>query len=199
MNKGDTDKAIQYFVQFKELAKSSDFAPADRRLEGVYYHLGRLYLEKGQLDDAREALTSALAIDRTDSDTFYLLGQTFTAQGDINNAVLAYRWAVAFVPNFVDAYKGMQQAYEKAGDPTAVGYPKGMVEILSGDRTKGLQDLEAYVTQVTDDYDALNALGWAYEDGGQKTEALSAYKRAVAADPNNKVAKAGVQRLSGQQ
>ena len=198
MAKGDTPKMEEYFGRLVQLNKNTDYALVDQRLERAYYQLGRVHLEKGNYEKSIENLRNAIAIDRTDSDALFLLGNALSAKGDYQEAVKAYRAAVTFVPNFVDAYRAMAQAYARSGEKAKEGYPRALEAYFSGDKAGALRQLEALAETRNDDPDVFWALGMARENAGHKERALEAYRLALALNPDHALANAGFQRLTKQ-
>lgn len=189
------DQAVQYFQKVVEINQDKDFVDVDRRLNAVYYELGRIYLAKGQMDEAVDSLQKALRIDRTDADVLMLLGQALTGQGNLDEAMYAYRSAAAFVPDFVDAYQGLITAAEKKGDADWAAYGKAMIAFSTGKYDEAIRGLEAIVSNM-DQPDAATGLGLTYEAKGDKAKALEAYQKAVSIDPDARFAKNKVTQLS---
>ena len=194
--KGDLDQAVDYFSKIVELNRGKDIVVSNRRLQMAYYQLGAAYFKQGKLELAAESLRSVLTIDRTDADAIFLLGNVMAAQGNYSDAVDAYRVAIAFVPDFKEAYQAMAEAYQKQGDAARARFPRAMLTLIDGDTAGGIRQLEAVVAQVAD-VEALYALGQAYEQSDQKDKAIDLYRRTLAASPEHRPAESALGRLGG--
>ena len=65
-------------------------------------------------------------------------------------------------------------------------YTVGVADISSGRYADGIQSLEAYTAQVTDNADAENWLGYAYRKTGDLDEAFAHYDRALTLNPRHR-------------
>lgn len=191
--KGDAEQALAFLSNFVELNKDK---PADERVEAAHYYLGELYLQKGDAQTAVKELQAALAIKPTDADAIFLLARAVEALGEYADAVDLYGLATTFVPDFVEAYQGMAQAADKAGDDHRATFGRAMAKLFSGDVGGGVKDLEGLVEETPDDGLAYWGLGYGYELQGKTEEAVAAYQKALAADPEQFMAEDALTRLT---
>lgn len=77
--------------------------PARERLVGLLHARGRLRLESGQATPALADLIRAAALDQQDADIAFLLGNALFAAGLRADSVIAFRNALALVPDFLSA------------------------------------------------------------------------------------------------
>ncbi|MBY6264563.1 tetratricopeptide repeat protein [Azospirillum sp. 412522] len=77
--------------------------PAREKLVGLLHGRGRLRLEAGQVTPALADLIRAAALDQQDADIAFLLGNALFAAGLRADSVIAFRNALALVPDFLSA------------------------------------------------------------------------------------------------
>jgi tetratricopeptide (TPR) repeat protein len=180
------------------LNADNPYAEVDRRLEAVHFYLGEIYLERGDLDRAKEELQAALAIEPTDADALYLLGNVLRQQEDYEGAVAVYALATNLVPDFREAYEGMADAAESQGDPLTASYARAMLRLFSDDVETAVRELENVVEQSPENAAAYFGLGYGYETLGQQDKAVAAYRRSLEADPSQYAAQSGLARLGSE-
>ena len=77
---------------------------------GAYNNLGSLLKLKGDLDGAKTAYETAVAIDPNFSLGHNNLGMTLRAMGNSRGAIAAYRQAIALNPDYAEAYQNLGAA-----------------------------------------------------------------------------------------
>ncbi|MBP2308759.1 tetratricopeptide repeat protein [Azospirillum melinis] len=77
--------------------------PAREKLVDLLHARGRLRLESGQVTPALADLIRAAALDQQDADIAFLLGNALFAAGLRADSVIAFRNALALVPDFLSA------------------------------------------------------------------------------------------------
>lgn len=75
--------------------------------------LGHLYLDKSDLENAKNAFISALYITPDNADGHWKLGLTFHKLGQYDSALIRYRKAIELKPNFAHPYCDSAVIYEK--------------------------------------------------------------------------------------
>lgn len=187
--KGDVAGAVGYYEQLVDLNKDSQMAKMDSRLEGIYYSLGKLYLQQGKYDSSITALKSALEIDRTDADAHYLLGVVYQKQNDHTGALSEFTEALRFDPSFTESYQGLAASYGALGKQAEATYAQGMVAFTQGKNADAAAKLEAATQQSPDLMPAYLGLGLVYESLGKRDQAIAALQKYLAAKPDDLSAK----------
>jgi len=167
------------------------------QLNGVYYDLGRIHIQNGELEEARGWLIEALKVNATDADSLLLLGGVHRELGDLPEADAAFRDVVRLVPDYGDAYEAMLSLYQAQGMDAEQRYAEGMLHLIAGEIEPAVQRLEEAVSLSPDLAMAFEGLGMAYESADRAEDALSAYQQAVELDPRMFLSDLAVQRLSG--
>ena len=188
----DAEPEWQKIVQAR---KDGEFASVDKALQEAYYYLGRVHSGLQRPDEAIESLERALQINRTDADAWLLLGSTYLATGRSADATTALARAVALVPKFAEAYQLLAQAYRAQGDETGARYAQAMARYSQGATDEAIHELRAVTTARPDFAAAWTGLGLANETKSLKVDAAQAYHRALALNPDDFGASAGLMRL----
>jgi len=197
LRKGELDAALEPLLRVAEINKDNPRRHSIEQLGTVYYSLGRIYFEKGDLEQAAAQVRESLAVRRMDADSWYLLGQVQERAGQWGEAVAAYSNAVRFVPDFVDAYRGLERSYQRQGLKGEQAYARGMIRLAESSFNEAIKDLRQAVELSPSLAVAHQGLAMAYESAGKKAEALASYRQASALDPDLMLARLGVQRLEG--
>lgn len=79
-----------------------------------YYHLGRIYKQKGMWKEAFEKFEEAQRIDPSFADSHYQLGTIYESEGNYPNAVEEYLRAIELLPNHMDALVALTGIEEKS-------------------------------------------------------------------------------------
>ncbi|NIM15823.1 MAG: tetratricopeptide repeat protein [Candidatus Aminicenantes bacterium] len=134
------------------------YGHAYKRMEKVYKKMGRL--------DKAEAVSKKAAKMLQDPDSFCNIGNNHLQDGEYEEAIEAFRNAIKYDSNHVDAYIGLASALSGAGryDEAVNAYNK-------------------VITTQPDNSDAHMGLGIALSELGRYDEALEAYKKAIAIQP----------------
>jgi tetratricopeptide (TPR) repeat protein len=196
--KGDKDAAIQAFTQVADLSRGTEFATVDRRMNEVYYNLGVLYQERAEPEKAIEAYQAALAVDRTDADAHYRLGMTLQATGDHTAAIGEFDEALRFVPNFAEAYAGLQTSYAALGSTAQAQYAQAMLAYLKQQYAEAATLLEAAKQQEPDFAPIDLGLGLVYAQTGDTDKAVQALHRYLEVNPDSVVGQQTLGRLAAE-
>ncbi len=192
---GDLDPALQPDLRVAALNDKNPLAGTIPEIQALYYDLGQIYFQKGQMDDASRWVQKALDGDQTDADAWYLAGEINERNGDFDKAANSYGQAVRFAPNFVDAYGGMQRCYSRLGMKGEEAYARGMTKLANHDTAGAIKDLEQ-ATQLSPQFGpGFEGLGLAYEGAGRPDDAIGSFRTALQIDPKLMLASLGIQRL----
>ena len=198
MGAGNPTEAASYFTRVAEISESTGGVARDRVLETAYYYLGKLALDDSRAADAEGFLKKAIGVEQSDSDASYLLGKAFEAEGKYKEAVEVYKNALAFVPDYIEAYQGLARVYEAQAQPERATYARAMITLFTGQPAEAADRLQAVAASVTDDADLFWGLGLAYERSGQQDKAVAAYRQAVTVRSNHLLAHDGLRRLGAE-
>jgi tetratricopeptide (TPR) repeat protein len=135
------------------------YGHAYKRMEKVYKKMGRL--------DKAEAVSKKAAKILQDPDSFCNIGNDHRQDGEYEEAIEAFRNAIKYDPNHVDAHIGLASALSKLGryNEAVEAYDK-VIEIQP------------------DNADAYMSLGITLSGLGRNNEALGAYKKAIEIQPD---------------
>jgi tetratricopeptide (TPR) repeat protein len=103
--------------------------------------------------------------------------------------------AVAFVPDFGDAYDVLAMAYDQKGMPGEARYARGMKAYSQGRLDAAAKELEAAGTASPAFAPAFAGLGLVREKQGKKDAAAIAFETAMSIDAANFNARSGLARL----
>ncbi len=190
------EAALEPLHQFADIRSQADTAGSDRLLEAAYYFLGESYLALGQPEEAVDVLEKAIAIERTDADALYQLGVAHIQLGDPQEALQYLERAVRLVPDFMESYTAMVEAYTLLDQSDYVAYARGMEAFSKKDYETALTHLQAAAAALPDFEPAHAGLGLTYEKLGQYTEALEAIEYALSLEPADLVAQQAYGRLT---
>jgi tetratricopeptide (TPR) repeat protein len=182
---GQTEAALDPLHGFVALRQDEPMARTDTVLEAAYYYLGESYLKLDRPMEAIPVLEAALLISPTDADALYQLGLAYHASGQPELALQQYHEAVRFVPDFVEAYRGMVESYSALGQPGYEAYARGMEAFSLKDCRTAQPYLEQATETLPDFAPASLGIGLTYECLGQLEAASSAIGRALALDPGD--------------
>ena len=144
------------------------------------HNLARVNLEQGRPRDARDRLVEALEIDSSSGETYRLMGRVRSAMNQPNEAIAAYRVALAKNPTDVWSMNNM-----------------ALVMIQQGKNDEALGPLARAVQLDSTVAVFQNNLGIALEHTGRFILATQAYKAAVAIDGGYTKAKLSLARVEG--
>lgn len=192
---GRQEEALAPYEKVAQLNQRNPTPRDEPALALVYYNLGNIYLSIGRFDEAVDSLQKTIAIDNGDAEARYLLGEAFRRKGQWEKAAVAYKDAVRFVPNYLEAYQGLVAAYTALGDNVMAGYARGMASYSSKDFKGAIRQLEAVVKERPGLAEAHNGLGLAYEENGQTDSAARSFRQVLELEPQNLWAKGSLQRI----
>lgn len=94
------DKAMSVYYQILETSSN---------LSCVYYHLGSIYLKKGDLDEAIAQFDRAIQINPKQASYYYYLGKVFIEQNQLEEARKYFQKAIEIQPSFHLAHQALGQ------------------------------------------------------------------------------------------
>ena len=160
-------EAAGYLERYVALKQVDDGAPKDMVLEASLFYLGQNYLVLQKPEQAVSVLLEALHIDPTDADALHLLGNAYAQTSQHDLAVQAYQNAVRFVPNFAEAYQGMQASFTVLGKADLALYAQGMEAYSTGDFEKAREVLDKAVQNLSEYAPVYLGLALTYEKLGE--------------------------------
>lgn len=194
---GDTAGAVKDFQALIDAAASGEFATEDAELGQAYFGLAEIKLQQGDAQAAVSLVESALKSNSADADTLNLAGSAYLAAGDTTTAISSLRKAVTFVPTgWAEPYRTLGEAYKAAGQTAEVAWAAGMVLLANGDNDGAVTALMPLASGAAAG-DAETGLGLAMEAKGDSATASDWYRKALAVDPSNYTATAGLGRTTG--
>ncbi len=182
---GNASQAVYYLEQFAAVRNKSDDPNMDKVLEAGLYYLGDNYLKTNQPEKAVGVLTEALAIDETDADAMLLLGNAYAQTGKNDEALKSYENTVRFVPDYTEAYSGMEHVYQALNKPANQRYAQGMQAFSQQNYPQARQLLELSQPELSEFAPLYLGLGLTYEKLGDLQAAISSAQRALQLDPKN--------------
>ena len=142
------------------------------------------------LDSAIESLTKAGEIDSSDATIRVALAEAQVAAGRLDDAANSYAQALAMVPDLKEAIDGL-----RAMNHGPAQYVLAQLAWTKGAKDEAAQLMEQAV-QTSPEIPWLHvALGDFRDMVGDKTGAEAAYRDALALDPGNQEATAGLESL----
>jgi superkiller protein 3 len=193
---GDLDQAGIALQHVIELNTSNPLAALSRRLQGAHFYLGLILRDQGRYDDAINELRTALGLNRADADTLFELGKTFALSGNNDDAAAAFELALAFVPDFKDAYAEVEKLAIAVGDQAKAEYARAMLDVLDGKARGAVPKLQAVAEQGQNAH-YWWALGYALEKSDDKAGAIAAYQKSVEINPGELLAAESLRQLQG--
>ena len=149
--------------------KGADFDQLEQRLNDAtaLNIMGVTHQGQGNLEEAIEAYSKALAIKPDYADVYYNMGNALQDQGNLEEAIEAYGKALAIKPDYAIAYYNMGVTLQDQGNLE--------------------EAIEAYskALAIKPDYaDAYNNMGYALHDQKNLEEAIEAYGKALDIKPD---------------
>jgi tetratricopeptide (TPR) repeat protein len=191
---GELDQAGAAFQTVVKLNQDNPMQALDRRLQGAHYYLGLVLREQGRLDNAINEFRIALGLNRADADTLVELGRTFALKEQWEDAVAAFEVAVAYVPDYVEAYRELEAAARAQGDEAKATYARAMIDVVQGDPKQAIEPLRE-VAEKGQSSRYWWALGFALEKTRDIEGAKDAYRRATDLNPGELLAADALRRL----
>ena len=197
---GKSEAALADFQKIIALSKDSPTAKMDDNLELAYYYAGLLYNRAQRYTDAQTVLKSALEINLGDADAWLELGRAYEGANQHQEAIDAYKQVVRFVPDYAEAYQGMETSYRASNQTGLADYAKGMAFFGNHDYLQAATTLETLIEKQPDVLDAYLGLGLVYEQLGARDKAIQALEHYTAARPDDIAAQQALARIrrSGQ-
>lgn len=191
---GELDQAGAAFQTVIKLNQDNPMQALDRRLQGAHYYLGLILRQQGKLDEAINEFRIALGLNRADADTLVELGRTFALKEQWEDAVAAFEVAVAYVPDYVEAYRELEAAARARGDEAKATYARAMIDVVQGNPKRAIEPLRE-VAEQGESSRYWWALGFALEKTRDIEGAREAYRRAVDLNPGELLAADALRRL----
>lgn len=190
--------AIQPLESFVVQRRQLQNPQMDKVLETSLFYLGKDYLALNQADKAIEAFTEALSIDHTDADVMYLLGTAYAQTGNHQPAVEAFLNSVRFVPNFMEAYQGMEKSFQALGKADYLLYAQGMEAYSTRNYPEARRYLEEAALHLPDFAPLYLGLAMTYEELSEFALAKTSIQRALELDPDDFAANSVQSRLQSE-
>lgn len=194
-NSGEIEAGVRYLEQFVALHQKGAGAPSDMALQTGLYYLGVNYLNIGRSEEAKTVLSRALSINSTDADTLYQLGLVHLRTAQYQLALEYFQKAVLFVPDYLEAYKGMEDCYTALQQPDYALVAQGMQAYSLKEYEKANQLLGEAVEKLPNEAQVNLGLGLAREQLGDLLSAQQYFMRTLALDANNFTASNALERV----
>lgn len=191
---GDLDQAGAAFETIVANNQDNEMKALNRRLQSSHYYLGLTLREKGEYEGAVNNFRIALGMNRSDADTLVELGKTFTLMGEYEDAQAAFEIALAFVPDYEEAYIGLEGVAIASEDEIEAKYARAMLTVFDGKPGNVVDDLRG-VAQQGDLSRHWWGLGYALEQTGDKEGAIAAYEASVEKNAGELLAAEALRRL----
>jgi tetratricopeptide (TPR) repeat protein len=195
---GNYEASNQALERFVKLRRDSDQPVIDKVLEDSLFYLGNNYLALELPAKAIEYYQQALQIDHTDADALYQLGLAQARMGGNTaqeQAVQSYLKAVAFAPDFQEAYHALADSYAALGRGPQADYAKGMEAYCRKDYSRARQYLENASRQLPDFAPIFLGLAMVYEKTGEVKLAYDNARHVLQFEPGNILAASILARL----
>ena len=187
--------AIRDYQTILSMSNSRQFQGSNDVLQNAHYWSAWILNKQGKPADAAGQLRAALAMDKTDSDSWYLTGEIALEQGAPKSATKAFATALSFVPSgWCEPYQGMVTAYGQLKDSTHLDYYTASLALCHNKITEATAGFK----KLTDSSIAASAmleLGVIAEMQSNKSEALGWYTKVLKIAPKDANAKAAIARL----
>jgi len=195
MATGDLKGAAAAYRKITSASKKGEFAGADPQLQEAYYYLGSIALKQDKPKDAIKELSSALRIQRTDSDALYLLGVAQLKDGAPQLAVDSLKAALQFVPTgWCEPYSQLEVAYGKLAQAPRATYAGAMADFCLKKPAEAKVQLKT-LTAGPVAVDALLGLALIAETESSQPEAVAFYQKVLTVDRTNISAISALSRL----
>ena len=193
---GSPQKGIPLLTRFSDLRQESAMWRTDLHLEEALYYLGAAYIDVGEFDPARQALSLALEIDHTDADAIFLLGQVYAGLGQIESAAEQYLAALSYVPDFEAVYLALFHLDSISGQAGRLAYAQAGLAYCHHDYSTAVEKLVLALEAAPQFTPAYVLLGLVYEGQGELGQARQTLEMALALDPENFLARHVLGRLA---
>ena len=183
--------ALQSVIEMNTGKENNALNP---RLQSAHFYLGQVLREQARYDDAINEFRAALALNRADADTLFELGKTFALNGNNDDASQALDVALAFVPDFKEAYAETEKLALTMGDQAKADYARAMLMVLDGKASDAVPILRSAAEQGGNAH-YYWALGYALEQTQDREGAMAAYQKAVDINPGEQMAAESLRRM----
>lgn len=195
-DKGLLDEAGSALQMLIDANVDNPVAALNKNLQGAHFYFGLILREQGRYDDAINELRIALGMNRADADTLFELGKTFALNGNNDDAAAAFEIALAFVPDFRDAYVEVEKLAIATGDQARAQYARAMLDVLDGKAKSAVPTLQVIAEQGQNAH-YWWALGYALQKSDDKAGAIAAYQKSVEINPGELLAAESLRQLQG--
>ncbi|MGE5458608.1 MAG: tetratricopeptide repeat protein [Methanococcaceae archaeon] len=136
---GGSQEAMEHFIQGNLADAKGDYAGAILEYQdaikldpkaGVYYALGKDYLQLNKLSLALDNVKLAVSLDSGNVDYYNLLAEIYTNAHQTDSAALAYEKIIRLDPNNINAYYNLGSLYEKSKPLQALGVYNKLLELI---------------------------------------------------------------------
>jgi tetratricopeptide (TPR) repeat protein len=165
------------------------------------HRLGILYAQSGRMAQAAEQLSAAARLEPGNPVFLSDAGNAYLAMGRMEDAIGAFRKAIARRPDFADAHFNLGNALSQHGrldeavdsfhralalkpDAAPIHVNLGVTLQRRGDHAEALTALRRALAITPRSFDALYNLGLVLADQGKLDEAAEAYREALAIAPD---------------
>lgn len=178
------------------IAEFQAVVTANPRSVSTYFDLASTYLDKGEIEPARQALASVLKLDPQSARAYTMMGLIEARQEHLDDAFKLVQRAIELDPKFPDAYVDLSSLWERKGDlhkaeeavrtalqlvptHTEARSRLGGILLAKGDAAGAAAELREALK--IDPYHAPThrALGILHDQAGQPEEALREYQEAL--------------------
>jgi len=147
----------------------------------IFFNLGYLYLEKGELDEAVTCLQKSLEFNPSDAKTHTLLGQVYMQKGLDSEATGEFQEVVRLAPEEAAyAYEMLGEIFIRRGKPpqnTVVWFRNaGDLYLRHEQIEEAIRAYERILSFESQNKEVLTRLGEIYAKQGEKDKALEIYK-----------------------
>ena len=194
--KGLLDEAGTALQTVIENNRDNPVGALSKRLQSAHFYLGLILRDQGRYDDAINELRTALGMNRADADTLFELGKTFALNNNNDDAAAAFELAVAFVPDFKEAYVEIEKLATTMGDQARAQYAGAMLDVLAGNAASAVPTLQTVAEQGKSAH-FWWALGYALEQTNDNAGAIAAYQKSVEINPGELLAAESLRQLQG--
>jgi tetratricopeptide (TPR) repeat protein len=170
----------------------------------AYYKEGLAFKQQGKTAEAITALEAAVAANPKHGQAWASLGSLYKLNKDLPKSIDAYEHATALITKNKDIWENLGTAYANSNPPRlddairalseackldpkdgSIRSKLGTVKRKKGDNAGAIADLEMAVSLKADEPEWQHNLGVAYRFANREDDAIKAFTKAIALDPNN--------------